>query len=135
MLPLVANVRFDFRDLRFARRESPITILPGEVLATRESLLHPARGAAFYALKSLAQRNCWRHAQQNMDVVFDAAYQQRVEVVLPRDAPEIAPNSFFDLWRNPTFAIFRAEHDVVMQGGVGVAHRMFRERFVSGRLG
>jgi hypothetical protein len=45
-----------------------------------------------------------------------------LDLVFPRDATHEGPDSFFEIRGNPTFAIFRAENEIQMEGAIGVCH-------------
>ena len=59
-----------------------------------------------------------------MDVILDASDLDGMHPVFLGDASEICPDTLFDARCDPAFPAFRAENEVVMEGCVGVGHKV-----------
>lgn len=81
--------------LRNSDDERRISFLPREI--TRMCLVHPQRRRSFCELHGLRKRHSRGQGQQNVNVIFGAADDQRFKSVLAGDAPEEGPELRLDL--------------------------------------
>src|SRR5262245_15143080 len=115
MAPLIANVSDEFRQMGLARCNRRVTILPAKSGQAWEGLLYPFRRAAFDQLYRCTQRqNRWK-AEQQMDVIFHAAYKQCIHIVFSSDAPQIRPDALLEILSNPRFSVFGAENHMIVK--------------------
>src|ERR1035438_6663017 len=128
MLTLLANVSFHFTDLRFADRKSRVTVLPAKPTATGKVFFDPTRRPALDALEGLAHGDGRRHAEEDVEMVFHAPNPQWLELVLSRYAAQVSPETLLLVPRDPRFAMFGAEDDVIMQAREGVGHLALQSR-------
>ena len=130
MFALIPDVGGNRGDIGFAHGKGGVPVLPTESLGLRKRLLNPSRSTSLDKLGDLRRRNdCWS-AYQAMDVVGHTPYLDRHHLILLGDASKVRPNSFLDFMSDPSETIFRTEHDVVVQRGVGVGHD-FNRRYAT----
>ena len=66
-------------------------------------------------LRDLARGHRCRSAEQDMNVILNSADLNGMHLVFFGYSTEIGPDAFFDLRRDPSFPILRAEDQMVMQ--------------------
>ena len=115
VLPLILDVGDHVLELRLAHSEGSVTILPCKTGERGELGVNPGGRTAFDQLRGFGGCHCCGSAQQNMDVIIDAADFKRLHPVLACDSSQKCPDSLLDIRSDPEFSKFCAENDVVMQ--------------------
>src|SRR5688572_23610776 len=139
MLALIFDVNGHVGDARLADRKCAVAVLPGELAQIGERVVDPGGRSAFDELRGFRRRERRRRTEEHVNMVIDAAGFEGLHLVLAGDSSQVFPNPLFDLPPDPRLAIFGAENEMVMQGGVRVGHSTpgggrGNRRYATGRM-
>ena len=86
VFPLLSDVILYLGLVGLAQSERTVAILPTEATAAQNILLYPPGGPALNAFEGFTDSDGGRHTEQHMNMVVDAADEQGLEPVFPRDS-------------------------------------------------
>src|ERR1051326_3050885 len=124
MLALILNVINNAGHIRFAHRESAISILPPKIPQISEGFMHPFRGLALEVFGNFKRSQRRWSEDQSMNVILYTANLNGSHLVMARDPADVSPNTLLDLWPDESGSILRAEDDVIEQGRIGIGHAL-----------
>ena len=99
--------------------EGPVAFLPLEVPMLFERVMNPLRRVSLEKLNGFRHGKRGRNREQDMNMSFHAAYDQRPHLVLPSDAAEVGPKTLLQIRfdeRTPIFGGPNAMHQATDEG-------------------
>lgn len=115
MLLLSLDVVPNFLHLRLADAKNAVALLPGKLSQMRKSFVNPARRIGLQISHQRRDGFISSPAKQNVNVVGHAANFQSRSAFAANDAAQIFVDARTNLWCEPRFSVFGAEHKVKFQ--------------------
>lgn len=97
MLLLIGDIGFELTSLGTAHRKGTIPALPGEILQVRELLVDPTGAIGLNVADGIGDRFILPELREQVDVIVDAADDDRVSALLPDRPAEILMHSFTNI--------------------------------------
>src|SRR5438876_677120 len=105
--------------MRITHAERAIARLPGERTPFRKRVMDPTRRAGLDGPQCLGNGQLLVQTNQKMNVVRHAAGREEQAVRAAEDAADVFIEAWLEVGGYRGQSIFRAEDEVIVQGGVG----------------